>query len=90
MTSEQLLHTAILIPSLEPDHRLVTYAKDLENAGFSHRIIVDDGSGESFQPIFTQLEKEGCVVLHHDVNHGKGVALRKDSPKHHRVNARHL
>ena len=76
MTSEQLLHTAILIPSLEPDHRLVTYAKDLENAGFSHRIIVDDGSGESFQPIFTQLEKEGCVVLHHDVNHGKGVALK--------------
>ena len=76
MTKEQLLHTVILIPSLEPDDRLVTYARDLDRAGFVHRIIVDDGSSERFQPIFTQLEEEGCIVLHHDVNHGKGVALK--------------
>ncbi len=76
MTNDQLLHTVILIPSLEPDDRLVPYARELEQAGFVHRVIVDDGSSEKFQGIFSRLEEEGCVVLHHDVNHGKGVALK--------------
>ncbi len=76
MTQEQLAATAILIPSLEPDDRLITYAHELEEAGFTTRIIIDDGSSAPFQPIFTRLEEDGCIVLHHDVNHGKGVALK--------------
>lgn len=68
---------AILIPSLEPDERLPAYISDLSKNGFGAIIVVDDGSGESFQHIFHEVEEiERAVVLHHDVNHGKGVALK--------------
>ena len=68
---------AILIPSLEPDERLPAYISDLSKNGFGAIIVVDDGSGESFQHIFQEVEEiERAVVLHHDVNHGKGVALK--------------
>lgn len=67
----------ILIPSLEPDDRLVPYAQELLARGFRHVVIVDDGSSEPFQPVFRELDAlDGCTVLHHDVNHGKGVALK--------------
>ena len=76
MTSEQLRHTAVLIPSLEPDDRLIAYTRALRDAGFGTLVVVDDGSSESFQSVFSQIEADGCTVLHHDVNHGKGVALK--------------
>lgn len=67
----------ILIPSLEPDDRLPAYVDRLLARGFQHVLIVDDGSPAPYQPIFQALsEREGCTVLHHDVNHGKGVALK--------------
>ena len=67
----------ILIPSLEPDQRLPAYVDRLLAKGFRHVLIVDDGSPERYQPIFQSLsEKPGCTVVHHDVNHGKGVALK--------------
>ncbi len=68
---------AILIPSLEPDDRLPAYVRSLSENGFGHIVVVDDGSSESFQPFFREVEEtENAVVLHHDVNHGKGVALK--------------
>ena len=40
-------------------------------------MVVDDGSSEKYQPIFNEMdEMEGCTVLHHEVNKGKGVALK--------------
>ena len=67
----------ILIPSLEPDERLPAYIRKLSESGFAHIVVVDDGSAESYQPIFRELESvSGTTVLHHDVNHGKGVALK--------------
>lgn len=67
----------ILIPSLEPDDRLIAYADRLMEGGFRHIVIVDDGSSEKYQPIFSAIDaKEGCTVLHHGVNRGKGCALK--------------
>lgn len=69
--------TVILIPSLEPDERLPAYIKKLKEGGFAHIVVVDDGSDESFQPIFEKVSSvENTIVLHHDVNKGKGVALK--------------
>lgn len=68
--------SVILIPSLEPDDRLPIYTKALMERGFQHIVIVDDGSSEKYQPIFTQLEESGCTVLHHEVNRGKGAGLK--------------
>ena len=68
---------AILIPSLEPDGRLPAYIRKLSENGFGHIIVVDDGSSESYQSIFSEVDAiDRAVVLHHDVNHGKGVALK--------------
>lgn len=68
---------AILIPSLEPDERLPEYIRRLSAEGFGQIIVVDDGSGESYQEIFREVGSIGStVVLHHEVNRGKGVALK--------------
>ena len=67
----------ILIPSLEPDDRLPAYCARLHESGFEQIVVVDDGSSDKTQPIFDRIDAmEGCKVLHHDVNHGKGVALK--------------
>ena len=67
----------ILIPSLEPDDRLPAYMRRLLAAGFTRAVVVDDGSSEKYQPIFNELaEMEGVTVLHHEVNRGKGCALK--------------
>ena len=67
----------ILIPSLEPDEMLPAYIQKLSESGFGHIVVVDDGSSEAYQPIFKEVEGvDRAVVLHHDVNHGKGVALK--------------
>ncbi len=67
----------ILIPSLEPDDRLPAYVAQLRERGFEHAVIVDDGSSAAYQPIFETLaEMDGVTVLHHEVNKGKGCALK--------------
>lgn len=67
----------ILIPSLEPDDRLPAYIQKLKEGGFAHIVVVDDGSGPSYQPVFEQAEKvKDTIVLHHEINRGKGVALK--------------
>ncbi len=68
---------AVLIPSLEPDEKLVPYIRQLLEKGFLHVVVVDDGSGPAYQPIFTELAGlPGCQVLHHEKNRGKGDALK--------------
>lgn len=67
----------ILIPSLEPDGRLPAYVAKLLERGFTRAVIVNDGSSEKYQPIFDQLAAmEGVTVLRHEVNRGKGCALK--------------
>lgn len=66
----------VLIPSLEPDFGLVSYISKLQELGIKDIVIVDDGSGEAYQPIFDELVTQGCVVLHHTTNKGKGSALK--------------
>ena len=67
----------ILIPSLEPDERLPAYVRKLKEGGFGRIVVVDDGSSADYQPIFQEVETTpDTVVLHHEVNRGKGVALK--------------
>jgi len=75
--SNAVREAAILIPSLEPDERLPSYIRSLAESGFGNIIVVDDGSGEAYQPVFREVETiDRTVVLHHEVNRGKGVALK--------------
>lgn len=65
----------ILIPSLDPDEKILLTVKDLIQQGFSRFLLVNDGSkSDSF---FQQLEQDyGCTVLTHKENLGKGSALK--------------
>ncbi|MNW42444.1 Undecaprenyl-phosphate mannosyltransferase [compost metagenome] len=67
---------AILIPAYEPDERLLELIQKLRKRSDTRIIIVDDGSGKEYQKIFNTAEAVGCIVLHHEVNQGKGRALK--------------
>ena len=67
----------VLIPSLDPDQKLPDYVRDLHAAGFGLILVVDDGSKAENQHYFDAIEDmDGCHVLHHEVNRGKGAALK--------------
>ena len=77
MANHAAEQAVILIPSLEPDERLPAYIQKLKEGGFAHIVVIDDGSSEKYQPIFEEVDAvEDTVVLHHEVNRGKGVALK--------------
>lgn len=67
----------IVIPSLEPTQVLITYVEQLIMHKFFHIIVVNDGSNQTFDRIFQELKRiHGCTVLAHEVNQGKGAALK--------------
>lgn len=67
----------IIIPSLNPDEKLLMVVKSLINEGFSDIIVVNDGSDTKHMTPFMKLKKmKECVVLTHPVNMGKGRALK--------------
>ena len=68
---------AVILPSLDPDHRLIEVANGLLEAGFKHIVVVDDGSDEAHKHFFDELRAHPqCSVLVHEVNKGKGRALK--------------
>jgi putative flippase GtrA len=66
----------ILIPAYKPDHQLPDLIVQLKANGFEKILVVDDGSGQSYEPIFTQVSDMGCLILQHAINMGKGRALK--------------
>lgn len=66
-----------IIPSLNPDDKLVNYVKELIKVGFKKIIIINDGSSSEYDKYFDLLSKKReCTVLKHAVNQGKGRALK--------------
>ncbi len=70
------MRVEIVIPAYEPDERLLRYVEELQAAGFAGITVVDDGSGEAYAALFETLREQGCRVLHHEQNQGKGAALK--------------
>lgn len=63
-----------IIPSLNPDEKLVKLVNELTKC-FNCVIVINDGSDS--KEIFNVIKKdEKVIVLHHDVNKGKGEALK--------------
>lgn len=67
----------VIIPSYEPDERLIQLLENLEKADITNIIIVNDGSGKEYEWIFEKAHRNlECRVLKHFVNMGKGRALK--------------
>ena len=69
---------AIIVPSLNPDKNLNMVVDGMTAAGFDKVIMVDDGSDEEHKAAFKKAMSEhpGCVLLTHEVNRGKGCAIK--------------
>lgn len=75
--SKSLKAVSVIIPSLNPDEKLKRVVDGLLEKGFDDIIIVNDGSDEAHSIPFEELGKyPQCTVLTHEVNKGKGRALR--------------
>lgn len=70
-------NSVIIIPSLNPDEKLIHYIDSLIKSGFEKIILVDDGSSEAGQKVLCEAGSMlECELLVHTVNMGKGRALK--------------
>ena len=67
--------TALIIPAYKPGRELLGLLERFRGNGDFQPVVVDDGSGDAFRPIFDALP-EGVILLHHPENRGKGAALK--------------
>ncbi|MBQ9041810.1 MAG: bifunctional glycosyltransferase family 2/GtrA family protein [Eggerthellaceae bacterium] len=70
------MNTVVIIPTIDPDERILALVDQLKDRGFNRFIVVDDGSDASCDALFEALEQGGVRVLHHGTNLGKGAALK--------------
>lgn len=68
---------SVIIPAYKPDEKLLNTLRELVETGFTDILVIDDGSGSAFAPIFDQVSQiPQCTLLRHEVNRGKGAALK--------------
>lgn len=65
----------IVIPAYEPDEKLIALIDELSSKNTYKLIVVDDGSSSDKKDIFDNI-KDKARLLTHEVNRGKGAALR--------------
>ena len=73
-----LSNISVVLPSLDPDDKLIAVVDGLLEYGFSHIILINDGSKQENLHYFTDLAAQHpeITLLHHEVNKGKGAALK--------------
>lgn len=70
-------NVSLIIPSYKPDEKLLRTLEDAVQAGFTDILLIDDGSGAEYEPIFAKAAAmEGCTLLRHPENRGKGAGLK--------------
>jgi len=69
------MKTALIIPAYKPAKELLALLAQFQGNDDFLPIVVDDGSGPDFAPIFDALPP-GVRLLRHPENRGKGAALK--------------
>lgn len=68
---------AVILPSLNPTEKLNMVVDNVIGVGFNNIILIDDGSDEAHKhPFELAAQKPQVTVLTHEVNRGKGAALK--------------
>ena len=75
MDANDLRRIVVLIPAYKPDERMVALTRSLVREKLTV-LLVDDGGGEVYAPLFEQCRALGARVAVHAVNLGKGRALK--------------
>ena len=70
------MNAVVIIPTLDPDARIIALVDELRERGFSRFIVVNDGSAADRDPLFDVLAHSGVHVLRHTQNRGKGAAIK--------------
>ena len=75
---QDLSRISVVLPSLDPDEKLIAVVDGLLEYGFTDIIMVNDGSKPENLHYFTDLAAKHSEIhlLHHEVNKGKGAALK--------------
>lgn len=66
---------ALIVPAYHPTRDMIPMLERFLADPEFVPVVVNDGSGSEYDPIFAQVP-EGCVLLTHEVNRGKGAALK--------------
>ena len=74
---DNLSKVSVILPSLDPDEKLIAVIDGLLEYGFPDIILINDGSKPENMHYFEEADKHPEVhLLHHEVNRGKGAALK--------------
>ena len=75
---QDLSKISVVLPSLDPDEKLIAVIDGLLEYGFSDIILVNDGSKQENLHYFYDMAAQHpeITLLHHEVNKGKGAALK--------------
>ena len=75
---QDLTKISVVLPSLDPDEKLIAVVDGLLEYGFSDIILINDGSKQENLHYFLDLAAQHpeITLLHHEVNKGKGAALK--------------
>lgn len=65
----------ILIPAYKPDNKLIELTNILLKNDDLALVVVDDGSGKEYAPVFQALDSKAKLISYPD-NRGKGAALK--------------
>ncbi len=66
----------IVIPSYEPNEKMIDYVRSLFECGMKHIVVVNDGSSKEYNCFFDEAQNLGAKVLGYEINKGKGYALK--------------
>ena len=71
------MNVTVIVPSLDPDEKLMQVVEGLRNIGFRDIVLVNDGShADRTEPFREAAQYPEVTVLTHEVNKGKGRALK--------------
>lgn len=72
-----LTDVSVILPSLDPDEKLIAVVNGLLEYGFQDIILINDGSKQENLHYFEEAALHSQVtLLHHECNKGKGAALK--------------